>query len=251
MLEYTNCHSALKGDAQKMTGLDVSNAPLRSHGDVICDFLDLKGKHVVDVGCGAGRLTRTMTQMGATVVGIDPGTRQLEKARAAETIGSERFIEATAEELPVDDQSVDVVVFFNSLHHVPMEGMQQALVESRRVLRDGGALYIAEPMAQGPKFEMAKPFNDETVVRAEAYRVIKSAGAIGFREQHETVYTTDISYTDFESFRESSTSIDPVREAYFRAHDEELRQRFEDYAVKRPDGWHFPQFIRVNVLTPV
>ena len=82
-------------------------------------------------------------------------------------------------------------------------------------------------------------------------QVIKSAGAIGFREQHETVYTTDISYTDFESFRESSTSIDPVREAYFRAHDEELRQRFEDYAVKRPDGWHFPQFIRVNVLTPV
>ena len=234
-----------------MTEVDISNAPLRGHAEVIRDHLDLAGKRVLDVGCGAGRLTRAMTEMGATVIGIEPGERQLAKARAAAPIGGESYVEGTAEDLPAEDQSIDVVVFFNSLHHVPMDGMRQALVEARRVLKDGGTLYIAEPLAQGPKFEMSKPINDETIVRAEAYRIIKSAGAIGFREQHETCYATDASFTDFESFRENSTSIDPVRAAYFREHEEELRRRFDDYAEKRADGWHFLQPIRDNVLTAV
>ncbi len=234
-----------------MTEIDLSNAPSRTHGEVISFYLDLSGKHVLDVGCGDGRLTRAMTEMGATVIGIDPGERQLAKARAAEKIGSEIYVEGAADELPVEDHSVDVVVFFNSLHHVPIDRLRQALTESRRALKISGTLYIAEPLAQGPQFELSQPFSDETVVRAEAYQAIKSAAAVGFRNEHEIIYTTDVSIADFESFREDATSIDPAREAYFRAHDEELRQRFEDQAEERADGWHFPQYIRINVLTPV
>jgi ubiquinone/menaquinone biosynthesis C-methylase UbiE len=234
-----------------MTDIDISNAPLRTHEEVISSYLDLAGKHVLDVGCGDGRFTRAMTEMGATVIGIDPGERQLAKARAAEKTGSEIYVEGTADELPVEGQSVDVVFFFNSLHHVPVDRMRQALTESRRALKTGGTLYIAEPLAQGPQFELSRPFSDETVVRAEAYEVIKSAAAAGFRHEHETLYTADVSIADFESFRENSTSIDPAREAYFQAHDEALRQRFEDQAEERADGWHFPQYMRVNVLLPV
>ena len=232
-----------------MTEIEVLNAPLRTHAEVISFYLDLSGKDVLDVGCGDGRLTRTMTEMGATVIGIEPGERQLARARAAATVGSESYVEGAAEELPAEDQSADVVVFFNSLHHVPIDRLQQALRESRRTLKSDGTLYIAEPLAQGSQFELSRPFSDETAVRAEAYQAIKSAEAIGFRQEHETIYTTYVSFVDFESFRENAISIDPAREAYFQAHDEELRQRFLDHAEKRTDGWHFPQYIRINVLT--
>ena len=234
-----------------MAAFDVSNVPFRTHAEVMGEYLDLAGKHVLDVGCGAGRLTRGMAELGAEVIGIEPGERQLAKARAAEPVSTETYLEGTAEVLPVEDESIDVVVFFNSLHHVPVAGMEQALVESHRVLRYDGTLYIAEPLAQGSQFELHRPVNDETEVRAEAYRIIETSAALGFRQECETIYAADVCFADYGSFREHSTSISPDRETYFKAHDKALRRRFEAYGEKRPDGWHFHQYIRVNVLKPV
>jgi ubiquinone/menaquinone biosynthesis C-methylase UbiE len=233
-----------------MTTLDVSDAPLSTHDQVMREYLDLAGKQVLDVGCGAGQLVRRMAQLGAQVIGIDPGQRQLAKARAADPVGMEKYLEGVAEALPVNTASIDIVVFFNSLHHVPAAGMEQALLQARRVLRPGGTLYIAEPLAQGAQFELHRPVNDETQVRAQAYQVIQNAAALGLQQQHEITYAADVCMADFESFRELSTSISPERAAYFGAHDQALRKRFESLGEKRPDGWHFRQYIRVNVLQP-
>ena len=63
-----------------MTGVDVPAAPEREHADVLADHLALNGKAILDVGCGAGRITRIMAQLGADVIGIDPGDRQLARA---------------------------------------------------------------------------------------------------------------------------------------------------------------------------
>ena len=72
-----------------MNEIDTSSIPTKGHRQVLGEHLFLGGKSVLDVGCGAGRLTRIMTEMGATVIGIDPGIRQLERARAQLVIGSE------------------------------------------------------------------------------------------------------------------------------------------------------------------
>ena len=234
-----------------MTELDVSKVPLKTHAAVMGEYLDLADKQVLDVGCGNGRLTRTMAGLGAQVIGIEPGARMLAKARAAEPVSTERYLQGVAEALPVPDASADIVVFFNSLHHVPVAEMHQALVQSRRVLKAGGTLYVAEPLAQGAQFELHRPIVDETTVRAEAYRAIAASAAAGFRQAHETIYGADVSMPDYESFREHSTAINPDREAVFEAQDQQLRQRFESYGEKRSDGWHFRQYIRVNVLTAV
>jgi ubiquinone/menaquinone biosynthesis C-methylase UbiE len=234
-----------------MAELDVSNVKLRTHVDVISEHLALAGKQVLDVGCGDGHLSRTMARQGAHVIGIEPGERMLAKARAAEPVGTETYLEGAAEALPVGDANADIVVFFNSLHHVPVAGMKQALVESRRALKDEGMLYIAEPLAHGSQFELHRPVIDETQVRAEAYRAIQASAALGFRQEHETIYGADVCLPDFESFRERSVSISPDRAAVFEAQDQELRRRFEAFGEQRPDGWHFRQYIRVNVLQPV
>ena len=88
-----------------MAELDVSNVELRTHVDVMVEHLALAGKQVLDVGCGDGHLTRTMARRGAQVIGIEPGERMLAKARAAEPVGTETYLEGAAEALPVGDAS--------------------------------------------------------------------------------------------------------------------------------------------------
>ena len=60
------------------------------------------------------------------------------------------------------NDSVDAVVFMNSLHHVPIPHMAKALAETARVLKPGGLALIHEPEPVGGYFELTKLVDDET-----------------------------------------------------------------------------------------
>lgn len=220
----------------------------RKHQDVMAEMVPLKGAHVLDIGCGNGRITRLIAAAGAHVIGIDPGKQQIERAEAEPRIADETYILGTAEDLPAPDASADIVFFFNSLHHVPESAMDTALDEARRALKPDGWLFVAEPLAEGPQFELQKPYNDETEVRARAYEAIGRAKARGFAEIGESRYEADGKHANFEAYRENSIAINPKRAQIFTDREAEIRARFEKYGDKRADGWHFPNLIRVNVL---
>jgi ubiquinone/menaquinone biosynthesis C-methylase UbiE len=107
------------------------------------------GDKVLDVGCGTGTLAIEVQQrVGATgrVVGIDPGGRQIARARA----------KAARRKLPIDfqigviehldfpDQTFDVVLSTIMMHHLPDDLKRQGLSEVARVLKPGGRLVIAD-----------------------------------------------------------------------------------------------------------
>lgn len=222
--------------------------PERSHFDVMTELVNLKGATALDIGCGEGRFTRMMARAGARVTGIEPGPQQIRRALAQPNAAGETYREGGAESLDVADASIDLVVFFNSLHHVPVAGMHQAISESARVLKPGGSLYIAEPLAEGPQFVLSQPVNDESAIREKAYEAIQEATRHDLTPVTELRYVADGKYASYEAWRENSIAIDPDRRARFDAHDAELRRRFETLGVKREDGWHFPQPVRVNLL---
>jgi hypothetical protein len=188
-----------------------------------------------------------MTELGANVIGIDPATRQLQRARL-KTIRSEFYLQGAAEQLPIGDNTAQIIVFFNSLHHVPVNYLGTALNEAHRALKDNGILYISEPLAKGPLFELSRTFNDETIVREEAYEAIKGAFKNGFVEEKELFYKTDVYYADFRAYRENSISINPERDIYFQGAGDNFRILFERHGEKEENGWRFPQVIRVNQL---
>ena len=223
--------------------------PRRKHSAVMREALPLRGARTADVGCGDGALVRFMTREGARVIGVEPSEVQLSRARAADAAGGERYVRGLAERLPLSDAAFDAVVFFNALHHVPVEAQAAALGEAARVVRPGGLVYVMEPIAAGPYFEMMRPVEDETFVRAKAYEALKQAlrGPV-FEETDEICYEAPFRYRSFDGFRESFLAIDGRRKERVAAMETELRPAFDSAGEHRDDGIWFYQPSRLNLL---
>ncbi len=100
--------------------------PLHDINPLRLNYIDeraqIKGKKVVDVGCGGGILAESMALRGAEVIGIDMGEAPLEVARlhqlesGVEVDYRQMTAEALAEEMT---QQFDVVTCMEMLEHVP------------------------------------------------------------------------------------------------------------------------------------
>ncbi len=227
----------------------MSEIPRRKHSEILRQHLPMAGARIADVGCGDGALARFMTREGARVTGIEPAERRLDKARAAEPAGDEDYRQGVAEDLAFADGSLDAVVFFNSLHHVPVEGQAKALEEAARVLRPGGLVYVQEPLAAGPYFELVQPIEDETAVRAKAHEAIRAAVASGLlAEALELVYDAPYRIADFDAFKEAVIAVDEARRPRFEALEDDLRTAFEATAERHDDAYVLSQPSRLNLL---
>jgi SAM-dependent methyltransferase len=109
--------------------------------------LDLRGKDVLDLGCGYGGRTVRYREVGAAYVAgneVCPAAVEegIEFARL-KNLGQVEFFLAPAEKLPFPDNRFDIVTSFDVFEHV--ENFEQSLRESLRVLKPGGKLYAVFP----------------------------------------------------------------------------------------------------------
>jgi len=131
---------------------------------VMMEALDgLKDAVVLEVGCGTGAVARSIATLPgvAKVIGVDPSPFFLDKARAASSEIS--FQEASSTKLPCDDESVDLVVFWSVLCHVPKDEHAQSLLEAKRVLKPAGRIVLSDndfsswSMTDGPDDLLTAP----------------------------------------------------------------------------------------------
>jgi len=123
-------------------------------GPVAEDLIDTAGlragERVLDVACGTGVVTRLAAERvgpSGTVAGLDVHPGMLTVAKASTPSGiSIDWYEASAEAMPLPDDSFDVVLCQMGLQF--MSNKPAALGEMRRVLDRGGRVYITVP---GPK----------------------------------------------------------------------------------------------------
>ncbi len=116
--------------------------PLRA--DWIDDLADIKGKSVLDVGCGGGLLCEALVHRGAKVTGIDMGEAPLAVARLHQL---ESGIEVSYEQSTAESfaeqraEAFDVVTCLEMLEHVPDPA---AVVSACAALcRPGGDLFFS------------------------------------------------------------------------------------------------------------
>jgi len=107
----------------------------------------MSGDSLLDVGCGPGTITMDLAELVAPgpVVGIDRSKEVLERAREAaeaRALSNLSFEVGDVYELEFEDSSFDVVYAHQVLQH--LSEPTRALVEMRRVLRDGGWLAVRD-----------------------------------------------------------------------------------------------------------
>jgi ubiquinone/menaquinone biosynthesis C-methylase UbiE len=104
---------------------------------------DLRGKRVLDVGCGTGRGVVDFAREAAFAVGADASHDMLSFAARKAADGRPcGFSVAYAQELPFKSGSFDVVTSLNFLHLFSLDTQRAMIAEMKRVLRPGGILVL-------------------------------------------------------------------------------------------------------------
>lgn len=103
------------------------------------------GSRVLDVGCGDAGVLIAFAEQGAQTAGIEPSGKSFDRARvrADEHGVSVDLRVGSAEALPFEDASFDLVILDNVLEHV--SDREQTLREIHRVLKPNGLLYMVIP----------------------------------------------------------------------------------------------------------
>lgn len=145
---------------------------------------DLRGRRLLDLGCGPGETSAWLAMQGAMVDAVDISPGMIDVARGlAERLGiSDRinFHVAPGESLPFEDESFDAVFGHDCLHHMDLE---RARDEIRRVIKPRRRAVFAEPLGHNPVINYFRDISpktrtpDEVPLRFRDFRRLKQ----GFR----------------------------------------------------------------------
>ncbi|MBG9941298.1 class I SAM-dependent methyltransferase [Brevibacillus formosus] len=126
---------------------------------VIEEITPIKGKDVIDLGAGSGRLTSVLAPHAKSILALDASAAMLEvNAQQLRQAGLSNWKTSVADHrnIPVDDNSADVIlagwtVCYLTSSEVPNNelNLEKIILEMKRALRPGGMIVIIETMGTG------------------------------------------------------------------------------------------------------
>lgn len=212
-------------------------------------LLSLDNKHILELGCGRAEKTRDIATTGFNrrITALEVDEIAHGKNLLIDDLPNVKFVLSGAQNIPLGDESVDIVLMFKSLHHVPIELMETSLREIRRVLKPAGLAYISEPVFSGDFNEILRLFHNEQNVREAAFQAVKKTVDEGlFQLVEETFFNTPGHYRNFAEFENIIIKATHSQHHLNAQLYEHVKQSFERHMGD--DGAHFLTPVRVDLL---
>ncbi|MGM0417266.1 MAG: class I SAM-dependent methyltransferase [Thermodesulfobacteriota bacterium] len=184
---------------------DINNE-LTNH---IFSVLNSDIKYFLDIGCGDGDLTAKISEKCRFTAGIEPDFKKISHTNKK---SSDKlfFLVNTGTELSFNDSSFDMVLFCQSLHHIPSDMQNYALKEADRVLKKNGIMLIIEPLYNtGLYGELVALLNNEKELKANALKETKKLEKQSYTPVFEKQLKIDFLINGFDDFYNSKVENKP------------------------------------------
>lgn len=168
---------------------------------IISEIIDVKGKKVLDSGCGGGIYSKSITTLGAdSVVGLDFSESMLNAAREnCQEYSNISFVQGNVIATGLESQSFDVILKRAVIHH--FKDITTNFLEAYRLLKTDGVCLVQDRTPEdcflpgssthirGYFFEKyPELIQKETSRRYSSQSVVKALGAAGFNNIKEFTF---------------------------------------------------------------
>jgi ubiquinone/menaquinone biosynthesis C-methylase UbiE len=176
---------------------------------------NIEGKKILELGSGAGEGAVYMAKQGAQVTASDISSGMLNLVRrVADHHGVEvATVQCSAEKIPFEDESFDIVYAANVLHHVDLDA---TLAEAKRVLKPGGIFASWDPLAHNPLINLYRRMAKD--VRTDDEHPLRMRDVKVFRKYFGEVQVTTTWFFTLWIFMRFYLieRVDPNKERYWK-----------------------------------
>lgn len=235
--------------ASQMSLAGPESQDLTDEISVLQKLLKFDAAKVLELGCGAAEKTRMIVNSTTvdSVIAAEVDAIQHQKNLAVTDLDKVTFKAYGAEAIGEPDQSVDIVLMFKSLHHVPLDQLDSALLEIHRVLKPGGFAYISEPVFAGRFNEILQVYHNEQVVRQAAFDAVNRSVAKGlFQLEAEYFFQNRIQLASWQQYEKGILNVTHTDHNLSADQYTEVKRRF--LASETDAGFVFDIPNRVDLL---
>lgn len=105
---------------------------------------NIRDKDILDLGCSYGWFERWAIENSCnSIIGIEPSYNNFQGGH--KEIPKAKYIQGSALDIPLADNSIDIIVMWEILEHLPAKSERKVISEVRRVLKKDGELYLSVP----------------------------------------------------------------------------------------------------------